>query len=595
MKTLLDQSIEKSRAGVYQDTSENRRKHRVGQHYGEAKKPEEEGGEKKSKREQRMDRLVAYKSALISINTAIAQDAVPEKNKAKVEEMKATLEGKIAKLEKKLGIDKDHPDGKKPKEAPKTEPKAEPKKEEPKKEDKILGPTYRGKDGVSVEDMARDKEPEFVKRGRIDPTSNENWEAESDAIDWDSVDLAAMGQTIEYLGKIGQFEDGRDMYGIRYYSPNGKKSSVVALIKEDYLRNVERAGFNVKESMETAIDYIDPDAASLTRNVAKMVLEKKTPAEIDDFVSAKGYEKKTKDRIIRRGYQEAEAATIRMENEVKGIKVPKVEFEESDPIPESVKQLNSHSDWEKIHEEVAKYLGYEPDPNSYWAVPNDKIREVQNFMGYDPWRRGKRPSKSSVIEKLKDSYTAAQKNANNNRAIDAVKTYLMSQKGHDRVVAYKEKRDRYFDQYKSVVSTAADNIKKACESQGISIGKVDVQSNGRANLFIKGNGSYRDAEVYYERSYESDELEYKVQTIAYGSVTPGSPEAKAIALQGALVSNEALIESLKENILSVTKADEEFDRKLDLLGVEFSDLFVDGKRDTFGTSAGPLREAIAML
>lgn len=33
--------IEKSRSGVYQNTSENRRLNRVGQHYGEAKKPEE--------------------------------------------------------------------------------------------------------------------------------------------------------------------------------------------------------------------------------------------------------------------------------------------------------------------------------------------------------------------------------------------------------------------------------------------------------------------------------------------------------------------------------------------------------------------------
>lgn len=34
--------IEKSRSGVYQDTPENRRLHRVGQRYGESKKPEEE-------------------------------------------------------------------------------------------------------------------------------------------------------------------------------------------------------------------------------------------------------------------------------------------------------------------------------------------------------------------------------------------------------------------------------------------------------------------------------------------------------------------------------------------------------------------------
>ncbi len=37
--------IEKSRSGVYQDTPENRHLHRVGQRYGEAKKPEEKAGD----------------------------------------------------------------------------------------------------------------------------------------------------------------------------------------------------------------------------------------------------------------------------------------------------------------------------------------------------------------------------------------------------------------------------------------------------------------------------------------------------------------------------------------------------------------------
>lgn len=37
--------IEKSRSGVYQDTQENRRLHRVGQRYGEVKKPEEKKGD----------------------------------------------------------------------------------------------------------------------------------------------------------------------------------------------------------------------------------------------------------------------------------------------------------------------------------------------------------------------------------------------------------------------------------------------------------------------------------------------------------------------------------------------------------------------
>ena len=41
MKTLLEQYILKSRSGVYQDTSENRRKHRVGMQYGFKKQEQE--------------------------------------------------------------------------------------------------------------------------------------------------------------------------------------------------------------------------------------------------------------------------------------------------------------------------------------------------------------------------------------------------------------------------------------------------------------------------------------------------------------------------------------------------------------------------
>lgn len=44
MKSLIDINIEKSRSGVYQDTSENRRLHRVGQRYGEPKKEEGSNG-----------------------------------------------------------------------------------------------------------------------------------------------------------------------------------------------------------------------------------------------------------------------------------------------------------------------------------------------------------------------------------------------------------------------------------------------------------------------------------------------------------------------------------------------------------------------
>lgn len=45
MKSLTDISLIKSRVGVYTDTAENRRLHRVGEHYGHKKEPEVKGGD----------------------------------------------------------------------------------------------------------------------------------------------------------------------------------------------------------------------------------------------------------------------------------------------------------------------------------------------------------------------------------------------------------------------------------------------------------------------------------------------------------------------------------------------------------------------
>ena len=49
MVTLTERTIMKSRSGVYSDTAENRRKHRVGQKYGAEKQSDD--GEKTEKKE----------------------------------------------------------------------------------------------------------------------------------------------------------------------------------------------------------------------------------------------------------------------------------------------------------------------------------------------------------------------------------------------------------------------------------------------------------------------------------------------------------------------------------------------------------------
>lgn len=67
-KSILNERLEKSRSGIYADTSENRRKHRVGQKYGSEKK-EEEKPEKTSSNEKTLQRnLEAVDKVIAAIN-----------------------------------------------------------------------------------------------------------------------------------------------------------------------------------------------------------------------------------------------------------------------------------------------------------------------------------------------------------------------------------------------------------------------------------------------------------------------------------------------------------------------------------------------
>lgn len=90
--------------------------------------------------------------------------------------------------------------------------------------------------------------PEFIRPGVVNPYKDANWEKTSATINWDGVDLVSIGQTIGYLGSLGKKDEkGRDLYGIEYFSPNGKNHSISELIKEDYDRNLAQAKSFVEE------------------------------------------------------------------------------------------------------------------------------------------------------------------------------------------------------------------------------------------------------------------------------------------------------------------------------------------------------------
>ena len=98
--------------------------------------------------------------------------------------------------------------------------------------------------------------PEFVVHGTIDPVDDPDWESKSKATDWDAVDIARYVQRQEFLGPLGKKDaKGRDLYGLRYYSPNGRNSSVAELIFEDYSRLLERA--KAASSSKPVADDVD--------------------------------------------------------------------------------------------------------------------------------------------------------------------------------------------------------------------------------------------------------------------------------------------------------------------------------------------------
>lgn len=110
--------------------------------------------------------------------------------------------------------------------------------------------------GASSEVQDSAASPEFVVHGTIDPVDDPDWESKSKATDWDAVDIARYVQRQEFLGPLGKKDaKGRDLYGLRYYSPNGRNSSVAELIFKDYSRLLDHA--KTASSSKPVADDID--------------------------------------------------------------------------------------------------------------------------------------------------------------------------------------------------------------------------------------------------------------------------------------------------------------------------------------------------
>lgn len=97
MITLTERTIMKSRSGVYSDTSENRRKHRVGQKYGAEKQPED-GEKTEKKKTDPAKELEAVNKVIAAINEGKLN--LPAAEVIKLSEKKQKLEAAKKQAEK---------------------------------------------------------------------------------------------------------------------------------------------------------------------------------------------------------------------------------------------------------------------------------------------------------------------------------------------------------------------------------------------------------------------------------------------------------------------------------------------------------------
>lgn len=124
-KSILNERLEKSRSGTYSDTSENRRKHRVGQKYGSEKKEEEKPEKTDPNKMSPEQQLEAINKVIAAVNEGKLKLPPEEINTLVAKKTMAEEAVKQAKGEKK-------PEEKEESKKEATKPEA--KSEEPKQE-----------------------------------------------------------------------------------------------------------------------------------------------------------------------------------------------------------------------------------------------------------------------------------------------------------------------------------------------------------------------------------------------------------------------------------------------------------------------------
>lgn len=413
-KSILNERLEKSRSGTYSDTSENRRKHRVGQKYGSEKKEEEKPEKTSSNEKDPAKELEAVDKVIAAINEGKLK--LPQEEIMVLVEKKNNLELAKRQAEKIHSGVKANEEKRNAAEAKETNKKInEAQKEEEKKiptSVKIEQKTFRIKDGKISASM-------YDTQSRISKVTKYAKENGLE-VEWLESKKEASGQASE--------ADKEDLREAR------KK---LAYLQDNEERLIKRDG---KERYEERLKQAKDEAAKLKGEKPKEETQEPKSEKKADKASDPIYQVQQKKKEASKKYDsKREEARQKYDKEADEIRSEIDKLYESDH-PDAAKKRKEL--WNTLKEKTNKYDAETSRLKDEYEAEYKKLDEAEDKL-YD------QRQKEETSEEVKESYTRVKFEDVPNSGKVNLKKYLSEKvrKGVD-------------EKWSNIKNIPTDNLKK---------------------------------------------------------------------------------------------------------------------------------------
>lgn len=315
-KSILNERLEKSRSGIYADTSENRRKHRVGQKYGSEKKEEEKPEKTSSNEKDPAKELEAVDKVIAAINEGKLK--LPQEEIMVLIEKKNNLELAKRQAEKIHSGVKANEEKRNAAEAKETSKKInEAQKEEEKKTPtsvKIEQKTFRIKDGkisASMYDTQSriSKVTKYAKENGLEVEWLESKkEASEQASEADKEDLREARKKLAYLQDNEERlikRDGKEKYEERLKQAKDE----VSKLKGEKPKESQKSEYFDRTGYKPIYRMNEEEADKFISDAKKYLSENKDAKDVEQVQDAIRKVELRKEEIKETSNEEAEVYT----------------------------------------------------------------------------------------------------------------------------------------------------------------------------------------------------------------------------------------------------------------------------------------------